>query len=49
MGVTDADAVMFGMWEGHKEGKHSQHQHYKSNQHQRFQGMPPESELSETD
>jgi hypothetical protein len=49
MRVADADAVMFGMREGNKKGKHTQHEHYDSNCHQSFQGMPPESELSDTD
>jgi hypothetical protein len=49
MRVADADTVMFGMREGHKKGKHPQHKHYHPNQHQSFQGMPPESELPETD
>jgi hypothetical protein len=49
MRVADADTVMFRVREGHKKGKHPQHQHYHPNQHQSFQGMPPESELPETD
>jgi hypothetical protein len=49
MRVAYADTVMFRMGEGHKKGKHPQHQHYHPNQHQSFQGMPPESEFPETD
>jgi hypothetical protein len=42
MRVAEADAVMFGMREGNKEGNDPQHQHYNSNQHQSFHKMSPE-------